>query len=145
VILYYVTFKHPLSHSNHYRFCEKTRAMVSKQTHDLLVFGGYFWRYVFFVRHLLVGLLLMITVGGIAVSYVEGLRIGDGVYFAFVTGLTIGYGDISAVTALGRILSIAIGVIGMLFTGITIAIATRALADAINEERIKDESSPLLP
>lgn len=117
--------------------------MVSKQTHDLLVFGGYFWRYALFVRHVLVGLLSMIIVGGVAVSYVEGLRIGDGVYFAFVTGLTIGYGDISAVTALGRVLSIAIGVIGMLLTGLTVAIATRALADAVKEKRVQDEGSAL--
>ena len=115
--------------------------MVSQQTHDMMVFGRYFWRYLYFVRHVLVSLLLMIPAGGIIVSYVEGLSIGDGIYFAFVTGLTIGYGDISAVTALGRIVCIAIGVIGMLFTGITVAIATRALADAVKEGEIKRGSS----
>lgn len=119
--------------------------MSAKPNHDLFIFGRYFCNYVFFVRHVLAGLLLMITVGGVAVSYVEGLRIGDGIYFAYVTGLTIGYGDISAVTPLGRILSIAIGMIGMLLTGITIAVATRALAEAIKEKCIKDDSSPLLP
>jgi hypothetical protein len=60
---------------------------------------------------------------------VEGIPLGRAIYFACITGLTIGYGDITPKTGCGMIASIAIGLIGMIFTGITIAVATRALAD----------------
>ena len=59
----------------------------------------------------------------------EGIPLGKAIYFACITGLTIGYGDITPETGWGMIASVAIGLIGMIFTGITIAIATRALAD----------------
>ena len=31
---------------------------------------------------------------GLLIGFVEGWSVGDAVYFTFVTGLTIGYGDI---------------------------------------------------
>jgi hypothetical protein len=60
---------------------------------------------------------------------VEGIKLGDAVYFAFITGLSIGYGDISPETVVGKVMSVVIGLVGMLFIGMTTAIATRALGD----------------
>ena len=54
----------------------------------------------------------------ITISRVENLEIGDGIYFAFITGLSIGYGDITPVTAWGRVVSVFIGLIGMIFVGV---------------------------
>jgi voltage-gated potassium channel len=51
------------------------------------------------------------------------------VYFAFITALSIGYGDIHPETSLGKIVSVGIGLIGMLFVGCTVAVANRALRD----------------
>jgi uncharacterized membrane protein len=48
-------------------------------------------------------------------------------YFTFVTGLTIGYGDISPVTLAGRIVAIMTGILGILITGLVVAIAVYAL------------------
>ena len=62
-------------------------------------------------------LLLVITSLGIAVAFVEGWTIGEGIYFAFVTALTIGYGDLTAKRTLGRIIAIFIGFSGIVFTG----------------------------
>ena len=81
------------------------------------------------VREVIVSLLLLIVLGGVAISHVEGIKLGDAIYFAFVTGLSIGYGDISPETAIGKMVSVAIGLVGMLFVGVTVAIATRALAN----------------
>jgi uncharacterized membrane protein len=62
-----------------------------------------------------------------AISFAENLRFGDALYFSFVTGLTIGYGDIVMKTTLGRCVALFIGFIGMLFTGLVIAAAVEAV------------------
>src|SRR5262249_14344618 len=46
------------------------------------------------------------VVSGVLLGFVEGWPVGDAVYFTFVTGLTIGYGDIVPRQALGRALAI---------------------------------------
>jgi hypothetical protein len=88
-------------------------------------------KYMLRVRGTLAFLLLLISLGGVVVSKVEDIKLGDGMYFAFVTGLTIGYGDITPQTTTGRIVSVIIGVVGVLFVGLTVAIATRALRDTM--------------
>jgi hypothetical protein len=82
---------------------------------------------------------MLLILGGLAISFIEQLPLGESLYFTFVTGLTIGYGDIAPQSGLGRIVSVGIGVIGMIFTGITVAVATRALADA-TKTRIEHDS-----
>lgn len=75
----------------------------------------------------------LIVFGGIAFSYLEKLEVGHGIYFAFITGLTIGYGDIVPETLWGRVVSIIIGMIGMIFIGVSVAIATQALAATVKD------------
>lgn len=58
-------------------------------------------------------------------------------YLSFITAFTIGYGDITPVTIIGRVLSVIIGLIGIIFTGLVVAIATRALVSTIQEEKKK--------
>ena len=114
---------------------------MSEKQSDFAIFLRYFAKYLFFVRHVVIALFVQIVIGGVLISYLEGLHIGESIYFAFVTGLTIGYGDINPVTTSGRVVSVGIGIIGMLFTGMTIAVATRALADTVRE--IGGGKSPL--
>src|SRR5260370_6341214 len=45
---------------------------------------------------------------GLLIGFLEGWSVGDAVYFTFVTGLTIGYGDIVPRQALARAPSIGI-------------------------------------
>ena len=59
----------------------------------------------------------------------------DGVYFAFVAGLTVGYGDLVPMHALSRVLAIGIGIAGVLLTALFAAIAVRALQLAAQEAR----------
>jgi voltage-gated potassium channel len=106
---------------------------MSQKQNDFVIFLRHFAKYLFFVRNVVITLLVHIVLGGIVISYLEGLHIGESIYFAFITGLTIGYGDIQPVTTLGRVVSVGIGIIGMLFTGMSVAVATRALADTARE------------
>lgn len=76
------------------------------------------------------GLLVVIAGMGILVAHLEGWRLFDGVYFSFVTGFTIGYGDLAPKGTLARMIAIAIGLHGVLLTALLAAIAVRALQAA---------------
>lgn len=67
---------------------------------------------------------------GSAIGLAEGWGVGAGVYFAFVTGLTIGYGDLAPTTMLTRMLAVAIGFLGVILTGLVAALAVAALQAA---------------
>jgi hypothetical protein len=47
--------------------------------------------------------------------------------------MSIGYGDISPQTGFGKLTSVGIGLVGMLFVGATVAVANRALADSARQ------------
>jgi voltage-gated potassium channel len=64
---------------------------------------------------------------GVLVSFLERWPIGDAVYFTFVTGLTIGYGDRVPRRLLSRLIAIAIGFFGVLLTALIAAVGVRAL------------------
>ena len=61
---------------------------------------------------------------------IEGWSVQESIYFAFVSGLTIGYGDLAPKLLLARALAIAIGVCGVLVTALVAAIAVKALTAA---------------
>jgi len=70
---------------------------------------------------------------GLLTGFVEGWSLGDAVYFTFITGLTIGYGDLVPRQALTRALSIVIGFSGLFATGLIAAIAVHAMREALTD------------
>jgi hypothetical protein len=72
-------------------------------------------------------LLGVIVVLGLAVGFLEGWSVHESIYFAFVSGLTIGYGDFAPKTFLARILAVLIGLCGVLLTALIAAVAVKAL------------------
>ncbi len=95
-------------------------------------------------RHFLIGLLAelrvvwpilsvllgLIIVLGLAAGLIEGWSVQDSMYFSFVTGLTIGYGDLVPKTLLARTLATLIGATGILVTALMAAVAVKALGAA---------------
>lgn len=79
-------------------------------------------------------LLGLIVALGLAVGLLEGWSIADSVYFSFVTGLTIGYGDLAPKTLLTRTLAVLIGACGVLLTALVAAVAVKALTAAQSTE-----------
>jgi hypothetical protein len=76
---------------------------------------------------ILSALLVLIAGLGLLVGMFEGWSLQESAYFSFVTGLTIGYGDFAPKTLTGRVLSICIGLCGLLMTALLAAIAVKAL------------------
>ena len=75
-------------------------------------------------------LLGLIVALGLVVGLIEGGSLHESIYFAFVSGLTIGYGDLAPKSLLTRVLAILIGVCGVLVTALVAAIAVKALTTA---------------
>ena len=71
---------------------------------------------------------------GLLVGYREGWAISDATYFTFVTGLTIGYGDLVPSHLGTRLIAIIIGLSGILLTGLVAAVGVRALLKATEHE-----------
>jgi hypothetical protein len=77
---------------------------------------------------ILSGLLGCVIAFGMIAGWIEGWSLHESLYFAFVSGLTIGYGDLAPKTQLARALAIMIGFCGVLFTALTAAVAVKALS-----------------
>ena len=82
---------------------------------------------------ILSGLVVLMVVLGLVVGLREGWSIQESVYFAFVSGLTIGYGDFAPKSLLARALAVGIGVCGVLFTALLAAVAVKALGAASDD------------
>lgn len=82
----------------------------------------------------IVGMLLVIIIGlGLVVGRVESWSRFDAVYWAFVTAMTVGYGDIRPTRKTSKSLSIVIAYTGLVLAGISVAIALEAASKAFKE------------
>ena len=75
-------------------------------------------------------------------AWAEEQTLGNAIYFTLVTGLTVGYGDITPVTPIGKAVSAAIAVVGVITAGIYVAIATRAVAMSLRGQRLTRDARP---
>jgi ion channel len=71
-------------------------------------------------------ILAFIAVIGVVVGLVEGWGVWRGLYFAFVTALTIGYGDLVPTRPLTQLLSVLAGFAGITMTALLAGVAVRA-------------------
>ena len=96
-------------------------------------FIHHFLKITWHLRTLYLMLLALIMTGATVISATEKVSFGMAVYFSFITGLTVGYGDIAPITAIGRVISVLLGLIGILFTGVVVATAVEATRHAWEE------------
>jgi hypothetical protein len=87
----------------------------------------------YYTAPLLASMLLIIVVLGRIVGSLEKLSILDSMYYAFITATTVGYGDFHPRKKLSKILAIVIALVGIIFTGIVVAVALHAGIHAFKE------------
>ena len=75
---------------------------------------------------LFIGLGVVIATLASLVGRLEGWSLADSVYYGFITATTVGYGDIAPTHGLGKLVSVVISLIGLIATGIMIALAVEA-------------------
>jgi hypothetical protein len=110
---------------------------MNRRVYELGTFSRYYLHHTLVVREIIVGQIVLICLGALAISVLEQLTIEESLYFAFITGLSVGFGDIAPQTTAGRIVSVAIALVGVIFVGLVVAVATRALADTVEDLRKK--------
>jgi len=101
----------------------------------LASFTNLFFRAIWHVRAIILVLIALVVVGAAVLTYIEKMAFADALYFAFVTGLTIGYGDIVMHTPVGRLIALLIGLVGILFSGLIVAVLVYAVRESIKESQ----------
>lgn len=75
--------------------------------------------------------LVLVMVGlAILIGRGEGWSLADSIYFGFVTGTTVGYGDFRPSRPAGKAFAIVIAYLGLIQIGIIVALAVQAVTEA---------------
>jgi hypothetical protein len=98
-----------------------------------LVFLGNLARLMLDGGPLFLGLGVIIAVLATAAGRQEGWSIGDSLYFGFITATTVGYGDMTPTTGGSKIYAIILAMIGLIFTGIIVALAVEAAGTTFDQ------------
>jgi hypothetical protein len=102
---------------------------------NLKSFHRLFFHALMKIKDIFFMLLGWLVVNAVAITYFEKIPFADALYFSFITGLTIGYGDISPVTHAGRVFAVLTGFVGILMTGLIAAVAVYALRETMKHQK----------
>lgn len=102
-----------------------------KKAHRFLNTNGF--KYVVFVTTILIFL------GGVLIHFAEGMSYGDGIWWAFVTTTTVGYGDISPTTLYGRIIAMVLMLMGIGLIGTVTSTLTSYFLN-MGTKNVKDQT-----
>jgi len=75
---------------------------------------------------ILIGLLFLISIIGFIIGKAEGWSLTDSLYHAFINATTVGYGDFRPAKNQSKLLAVVLAFIGLVFTGMVVAIALHA-------------------
>jgi hypothetical protein len=99
----------------------------------LIRFSYHFLIIIWRLSAVLLAMFTVVVISAGAISLIENRPFGESLYFTFITGLTIGYGDIVVKTPIARLIAVLLGLIGIIFTGIVVAAAIRAVEKSLKD------------
>jgi len=88
------------------------------------------WTDLLYAGPLLIFLLLLIGLIGYLIGRIEGWSLFDSLYHAFINATTVGYGDFRPTEKKAKLLAIVLAFVGLVFTGMVVAIALHAANDS---------------
>jgi voltage-gated potassium channel len=91
-----------------------------------------------YVAPILIFLALLIILIGLVVGRKEGWSLADAVYYACITATTVGYGDFHPRKSASKFLAIIIALIGVLLTGMVVAVGLHAASEAFKTTYSED-------
>ncbi|MCI8455430.1 MAG: potassium channel family protein [Lachnospiraceae bacterium] len=103
-----------------------------------VIFNTNGFKYVVFVT------ILMILTGGFLIHFAEGMSIADGIWWAFVTATTVGYGDISPGTFYGRCIAMVLMLVGIGLIGTVTSTLTSYFLNANKKKTVVDETLEMI-
>lgn len=92
----------------------------------IITFIELFYWSIILVAPLLICLGLLVVILGQIVAVIEKWDKFNGLYWSLITATTVGYGDIKPTKKRSKSLAIVIAFVGLVFTGIMIAVALKA-------------------
>ena len=98
-----------------------------------LNFIEHFIHGIFLTLPLLFFFALLIVVMGQIVGRLESWTRFDSLYWSFITAFTVGYGDIRPSRKHSKIMALLIALMGIMFTGIIVAITVSTATKALNK------------
>lgn len=98
---------------------------------------------VYFVAPVLLLFATLIISLGAIVSKIESWPLSTSIYWAFITALTVGYGDVRPTLRASRVLSVVIAIFGIMLAGILVAITVEATSIAF-EKHIRPTLRPMM-
>ena len=98
-----------------------------------LSFIMYFLIAVYLAMPVLLFFVLLIVVLGLVVGRIEGWTKFNSFYWSFITAFTVGYGDIGPSKPKSKMIAIVIALLGIMFTGIVVAITVNTANKAFEE------------
>lgn len=90
---------------------------------------------------LIITLITLISVLVITIGRQEKWSLTDSLYYGFITGTTVGYGDFRPTTKKGKLLAVLIASLGLILAGIVIALAVEAASqtlDALSQIKVSN-------
>lgn len=102
------------------------------------VFNTDSFKYVLFIT------VLMIFTGGVLIHFAEGMSISDGIWWAFVTATTVGYGDISPSSIYGRIIAMVLMLVGIGLIGTVTSTITSYFINSRQKKSVANETIELI-
>jgi len=97
------------------------------------------------VSPLLLSLSIFVILLGQIVGKIEKWDKFNGLYWSLITATTVGYGDVRPTKRRSKILSIVIALVGLVLTGIIIAVALNSVSTTLEQhanqhviEKLKD-------
>jgi len=89
------------------------------------------WQLVAELAGLFLVLGVVVVLAGALIARFDKISVSDGIYFACITALTVGFGDLVPKTGASKIITVVLAILGLIVFGIVVAVSVHALDMAL--------------